>query len=102
MGGLLSRVHPLLGPIREQDTAGQPEFEGLGDLRRRGNYEHLLATEWLLADELPDEFLRRAASGEHLFLAPARQAHRANRLTIALFDAGPRQLGAPGWPIWRC
>jgi len=95
VGGLLSRVHPLLGPIREQDTAGQSEFEGLGDLRRRGNYEHLLATEWLLADELPDEFLRRVASGEHLFLAPARQAHRANRLTIALFDAGPRQLGAP-------
>ena len=95
LGELLGRLNPLLGPMREQHSGGQPEPDGLGDLQRRGPYERLLASEWLLADELPDEFLRRAAGGEHLFLAPRYQARHANRLIIALFDAGPRQLGAP-------
>ncbi|MFT3736851.1 MAG: hypothetical protein QM776_17875 [Rhodocyclaceae bacterium] len=94
-GDLLRRLHPLLGPYRGYRPGGVPEPDGLGDLHRRGSYERLLASEWLYADEMPDEFLRRAAAGEHLFLAPRPRARQADKLIVALFDAGPRQLGAP-------
>lgn len=92
---LLQRMQPLLGPTRGQQQAGAPEPDGVDDLRRRGPYERLLASEWLLAGELPDEFIRRAATGEHLFLAPRPRARRSGHLIVALFDAGPWQLGAP-------
>lgn len=95
LGDLLRRMHPLLGRFQGQRQGGQPEPDGLGDLHRRGPYERLLASEWLLADEIPDEFLRRAAGGEHLFLAPRPRARQADRLILAVFDAGPWQLGAP-------
>jgi hypothetical protein len=92
---MLRRMHPLLGRFQGHRQGGVPEPDGVEDLRRRGPYERLLSTEWLLATELPDEFLRRAAGGEHLFLAPRLRARQADRLIVALFDAGPWQLGAP-------
>ncbi|MDG9785156.1 hypothetical protein [Metapseudomonas otitidis] len=95
LAAMLDRLQALVGPFRERTPNGQPEPEGLGDLRRRGPYERLLSSEWLLAEEFPDEFLRRAAGGEHLFLAPQQREQRRSRLIVALFDAGPRQLGAP-------
>jgi hypothetical protein len=95
LGDLLLRLDPLLGRLQERRQAGPAPPDGLGDLQPRGPYERLLATEWLLAGELPDEFLRRAAMGEHLFLAPPPQGRKAQRLIVALFDAGPLQLGAP-------
>lgn len=95
VGALVQRLHPLLGRFHGQRQGGDPEPDGLGDLRRRGPYDRLLSTEWLLAEELPDEFLRRAATGEHLFVAPRQRARQAERLIVALFDAGPLQLGAP-------
>ena len=91
---LLGRLNPVLGPLRCLDQGGVPEPDGLGDLHRRGPYERLLSSEWLLADEVPDEFLRRAVGGEHMFLAPQYRAREANRLIVVLFDAGPLQLGA--------
>ena len=95
LGEMLRRLHPLLGRFQAGQLHGEPEPDGLGDLHRRGPYERLLSSEWLLAAELPDEFLRRAAVGEHLFLAPRPQARQADRLIVALFDVGPWQLGAP-------
>jgi len=95
IGPLLQRLQPLLGPFKGHSQGGEADWDGLDDLRTRGPYERLLATEWLLADELPDEFLRRAVSGEHLFLSPRPRRRRAQRSIIALFDAGPLQLGAP-------
>ena len=95
LGALVQRMQPLLGRFRGQTRGGVPEPDGLDDLRRRGPYERLLATEWLLADELPDEFLRRAASSEHLFLAPRPRAREAQKSIVAIFDAGPLQFGAP-------
>jgi hypothetical protein len=95
LGPLLQRLHPLLGPFRGQNQGGEPELEGLDDLRCRGSYQHLLASEWLLAQDMPDEFLRRATNGEHMFLAARPRARRADRSIIALFDSGPLQLGAP-------
>ncbi|MDP9783209.1 hypothetical protein [Pseudomonas fluorescens] len=95
LADLFARLNPLLGPLRGMQQGGEPEPDGLGDLQRRGPYERLLTSEWLLADELPDEFLRRAAVGEHLFLAPQYRTHQANRMIVVLFDAGPLQLGGP-------
>ncbi|HET7867637.1 MAG TPA: hypothetical protein VFL86_24810 [Burkholderiaceae bacterium] len=95
LGTLVQRLHPLLGRFHGRLQGGEPEPDGLGDLHPRGPYERLLASEWLLADDLPDEFMRRAAMGEHLFLAPRPRGRQAERLIVALFDAGPLQLGAP-------
>jgi len=95
LGEILARLDPLVGRFEGRRAAGAEEPDGLGDLRRRGPYERLLTSEWLLAADVPDEFLRRAASGEHLFLAPQPRGRRPQRLVVALFDAGPRQLGAP-------
>jgi len=95
LGSLLQRLQPLLSPYQSHGSGGEQDWDGLDDLRTRGSYERLLTSEWLLADELPDEFLRRAASGEHMFLAPKPRQRRAQRTVIVLFDAGPLQLGAP-------
>ncbi|WP_247310246.1 hypothetical protein [Ralstonia pseudosolanacearum] len=95
VGMLIKRLHPLLGTFLGTRLAGAQEPSGLGNLSRRGAYDRLLASEWLLAQDMPDEFLRRAAGGEHLFLAPPTHSPQADRLIVALFDAGPLQLGAP-------
>ncbi len=95
IGDVLIRMHPLLGRFQGRRQGGLAEPDGVEDLRRRGSYERLLSSEWLLATELPDEFLRRAAGGEHLFLAPRPRAMQADKLIVAIFDAGPWQLGAP-------
>lgn len=95
MGDVLRRMHPLLGRFQGRRQGGVAEPDGVEDLRRRGSYERLLSSEWLLATELPDEFLRRAAGGEHLFLAPRPRAMQADKLVVAIFDTGALQLGAP-------
>lgn len=95
VGQLLQRLQPLLGPFKDRGHSGELDWDGLDDLRTRGSYERLLTSEWLLADEVPEEFLRRAASGEHMFLMPKPLRRRSQRTIVALFDAGPLQLGAP-------
>ncbi|ANH68664.1 hypothetical protein [Mitsuaria sp. 7] len=95
LGDLVRRLQDLAGPVQARSGRADTQPEGLGDLRSRGPYDRLLTTEWLLADELPEEFLRRAAASEHLFLAPALKAMPTDRAVVALFDAGPLQLGAP-------
>lgn len=95
LGDLLLRLHPLLGAFRLRALRGQVEPEGIDDLRRRGSYERLLLSEWALADAAPEEFDRRAAGGEHLFLSPKLIARQTDALTVAVFDSGPAQLGAP-------
>ena len=94
VGDLVRRLADLVGTSATSGRGGQPEPDGLGDLRSRGPYERLLVSEWLLAEELPDEFLRRAAASEHLFLAPRMRAARVERSVVAVFDCGPRALGA--------
>jgi hypothetical protein len=94
LGPMVTRLAGLVGgwpPDRAPE--GSPDgYDGIG---RRGPYDRLLATEWLLLEELPDEFLRRAVAGEHFFLQQAHQASAAARRAVVLFDAGPDQLGAP-------
>lgn len=95
VGDCLLRLHPLLGAFRLRAASGRLEPEGIDDLRQRGSYERLLLSEWALADAAPEEFDRRAAGGEHLFLSPKLVARQADALTVAVFDTGPAQLGAP-------
>jgi hypothetical protein len=92
---LVDRLALALGPLSSSNRTGVGDPDGYYGLARRGSYERLLATEWLLAQELPDEFLRRAGAGEHLFLQLAARTPVGGRRSLALFDAGPMQLGAP-------
>ncbi len=94
-GPILQRLDRAIGPLRVQNATGRGEPDGFDGLTRRGSYERLLLTEWLLADEMPEEFLRRAIMGEHAFYQVARSEPAGSRLSIALFDAGPNQLGSP-------
>jgi hypothetical protein len=94
LGGWARRIAAAVGPLPGR-RAGEGEPDGVSGLARRGPYERLLLSEWLLAEELPDEFVRRAAAGEHLFVERGRRAHAAARRSVALLDAGPDQLGAP-------
>ncbi|HZB43919.1 MAG TPA: hypothetical protein VE360_01675, partial [Pyrinomonadaceae bacterium] len=92
---VVQRVSLLVGPLGPHFRGAEGEPDGFGGLDRRGHYERLLLSEWALADEFQDEFTRRAVMGEHLFLNPARNVRAAARVSLALFDAGPSQLGAP-------
>ncbi len=91
----LGRLALAVGPRAGAHADGGGELDGVDGLARRGSYDRLVLAEWALADELPDEFLRRAASGEHVFVARARRRPPARRRTLALVSAGPAQLGAP-------
>jgi hypothetical protein len=94
IGPMVARLSAIIGGAPfDAAPEGLPDgFDGIG---ARGSYDRLLAGEWLLLEELPNEFLRRAVSGEHLFLQRAYQADSAAKQTVALFDAGANQLGVP-------
>jgi len=94
LGPMVTRLAGLVGGW-PSDRAPEGSPNGYDGIGRRGPYDRLLATEWLLLEELPDEFLRRAVAGEHFFLQQAHQASAAARRSVVLFDAGPEQLGAP-------
>lgn len=85
----------LFGPLRERTSERGAAVEGYAGFTRRGSYERLLLSEWLFADEAPDEFLRRAADGEHVFHALARRDPHVARTILVLLDVGPEQIGAP-------
>lgn len=93
--GPLRRLRSLLGSLASSSLHGGGDPDGYQDLARRGPYERLVASEWLLADVVPEEFDRRAAMGEHLFLELAYRSPRPRGRWLVLFDAGPDQLGAP-------
>jgi hypothetical protein len=94
LGPMIARLASLAGSLT-LDRAQEGIPNGYDGIARKGPYDRLLTAEWLLQDELPDEFLRRAVSGEHLFLQRAYHETSAPKQTVALFDAGPGQLGAP-------
>lgn len=88
-------IASLLGPVRERSQEHGGEVDGYSGLTRRGPYERLLLSEWLLAEVAPEEFLRRASSSELAFHAIARHEPASRRAVLAVLDAGPEQLGAP-------
>src|SRR6187551_2862946 len=91
---LVQRLAAAVGPLASA-YLGSEQPDGFDGVSQRGEYQRLLASEWLLADEEPDEFLRRAAMREHLFLRLAQRDPMSCKRSIALFDAGPSQLGSP-------
>ena len=95
LGPIIQRVSMLIGSPQPLLNEKEGEPDGFDGLNRRGTYERLLLSEWMLADELEDEFMRRAVMGEHLFLNRARSSPVGTRASLALFDAGPGQIGSP-------
>jgi hypothetical protein len=95
VGGLLLRLSPMLGPLTRVSARQQVEPGGVGDIVQRGSYERLLLTEWAYAEVAPEEFVRRAANNELLFTGPEPSTSQRPLRSVALFDAGPLQLGDP-------
>jgi hypothetical protein len=95
LGPWLPILERMRGSISLPHSQAEGEPDGLSGLTRRGLYERLIATEWAVLDAAPDEFVRRAAAGEHLFNELARVETAGAGRIVALFDAGPWQLGAP-------
>lgn len=95
LGQLLLRLQPLVGPLRRHAARTAIDPAGVGDIVRRGSFERLLISEWAVADSVPEEFLRRAANGELLFTGPEPANSETSLASVALFDAGPAQLGEP-------
>lgn len=92
---LVQKVAALIGPFPRHHAEGHVAPDGFAGLAKRGTYERLVASDWLLADELPDEFMRRSVMGEHLFWKVAYHEPFQTRSSLVLFDAGPEQLGSP-------
>jgi hypothetical protein len=95
LGAWLPRLAMAIGPLRARADEGHDEPDGFDGLSRTGPYERLLPAEWALADAFPEEFTRRAASGEHAFFRLAFRAPAGQRRCLALVDSGPSQLGTP-------
>ncbi|MFJ4668470.1 hypothetical protein [Kitasatospora purpeofusca] len=93
LGPLLRHLDQLVG-AREPVTDGPGEPDGTGGIGRSGRPEQLLPAEWLLAEEHPDEFLRRFVDHELLYLAPEFRSTVTRGRTVVLVDAGPSQAGA--------
>ncbi|MFI6262461.1 hypothetical protein [Micromonospora sp. NPDC051006] len=93
MGPLIRQIDDLLSRTEGGSTEGdQPD--GYAGLAVRGTIERLLPSQLLLMQELPDEFVRRAAGGELLYLASAMQSAALRGRVAVLVDTGPGQLGA--------
>lgn len=95
LGGLVRRLSVLFDRMAVVEQAGDFEPEGYSGLHNRGSFERLLPSEWLLAQEIPDEFERRAIMGEQLFFKIRRSTPGGSLRSHVLFDCGPDQLGSP-------
>ncbi len=95
IGDVVARLSVLVGPLQQETTSDRGEPDGVSGISRRGPLDRLLMTEWALLHEVPDEFLRRAASTQLAFHELARREPAMDRRTIAIFDAGASQLGGP-------
>lgn len=91
----IRQLAAAIGPLTSPPVQGDGEPDGFDGVDRRGPFDRLLLSEWLLADEIPTEFLRRAANREQAFLRLRRVDPGTSRRTVVLLDAGPSQLGEP-------
>jgi hypothetical protein len=91
----IPRLARIIGPLRTSRPVANGEPDGFAGITRRGSYERLLSTEWLLAEEVPLEFARRASMNELAFFEVARRTPTRSVDSVVLFDAGPAQIGSP-------
>ncbi len=92
---LCDRLAHAIGPLRISTERRSDEPNGYSALSRRGPYERLLISEWVLQLEHEDEFIRRATSGEQLFVELERRSPAVALEAWLLLDTGPSQLGTP-------
>ena len=98
---LLVGLAPMLRAVEALLTRHEQRAHETGDpngydgMTTRGVPERLLMSEWLMAQEAPEEFLRRAAHRELLHLKPAFTQPRSGGEHVVLVDAGPQQHGVP-------
>jgi hypothetical protein len=95
IGPLVQRIASAIDALHLEDVPGDDDPDGFDGLVNRGSYERLIASDWLLADEIPEEFERRATMREHLFLKTAKRDRAHGLGSVVLFDSGPDQLGSP-------
>jgi len=95
LGPWLDKLALAIGPLRARTRTGSGVPDGFEGISLRGHYDRLVLSEWALADALPEEFIRRAAQGEHAFYQLARREEAKAKTSVALFDPGPMQLGGP-------
>ncbi|MCP4350520.1 MAG: hypothetical protein GY795_34050, partial [Desulfobacterales bacterium] len=95
LGSLIFRMSVAIGPLKHGQLSGIEEPDGFEGLTSKGGIQHLLPSEWLLSDEVPIEFDRRAAMGEQLYYRLNRIDFKKGLISVLLFDAGPFKLGAP-------
>lgn len=91
----IRRLSAAIGPLYAPPVHGDGEPDGFDGVDRRGPFDRLLLSEWLLASEIPMEFLRRAADREQSFLKLRRVDPGTSRRTVVLLDGGPSQVGEP-------
>ncbi len=92
---VLKQLAGFLAPILATRQQVSEDDAGLSRLHTRGHYQHLLASEWLLAEAYPDEFIRRVIHHEHLFLTSEPESTQHGHQIVVLLDCGLGQLGAP-------
>jgi len=95
IGALVRRLSVIFSPLRINQPYGAEEPDGISGLQTKAAYERLLTSEWMLAEELPEEFERRAVMGEHLFYRRHTSRSSESSVSIVLFDCGPYQIGPP-------
>lgn len=92
LGPMLHVLDELIGRLDDPGgSSGEPD--GYDGTTNRGDVGRLLMDEWLLAQELPWEFLRRAAENELTFLRPAHRRAASHGRVVVVIDTGPEQLG---------
>lgn len=98
---LLRTLEPAIATFDRLFASARPvghvdgEPDGFDGLDRRGPLDRLLSSEWLLAAEVPDEFIRRLEDRELAYLRPHTVQPQRPPASLVLFDAGPDQLGQP-------
>jgi hypothetical protein len=95
IGRIILSLYALIGPLKQKTLFGDIDPCGFQGIHNKGNLMHLLPSEWLLAEEVPDEFNRRAAFAEQLFFHPQKVEPKQALISTALFDSGVSQLGGP-------
>jgi hypothetical protein len=91
---LLERIALLVDDASHEHNAGD-EPNGFTGLVRRGPLDRLLLSEWLLATEEPDEFIRRFAMSELSYLELDNERPASTARIEVIVDSGPLAVGAP-------